>query len=485
MITLLIFFIITYTILAVRRWEWAVMLMLAALPSYLIRFKIFGLPSTLLEVMILVSFATWLIQNYRTIIKNLKLKIKNCLKIKNYKLQINNYPFSTEIILWLIISWLALAISGFSNHALGIWKAYFFEPALVFIMIINLIAQGQNKKQSLKKILWPLVISAFYLSAIAVWQKATGLWVVEKFWPRVTGVFPYPNALGLYLGPLVLIMFGWLFYELKTKNKSTILFIFLSILLSILAIMFARSEGALVGIIAGLAMFGLLAGKKSRWVTIVVIIAAAVTILTYAPAKKYAIKKITLRDLSGEIRKQQWRETWQMLKSSPVKFVFGTGLANYQKAITPYHQEGIFYNFDNDPDFRRKIVLFDERYKSKYWQPVEIYLYPHNILLNFWTELGLAGALLFIWLIIKLYWLGIKTLRHNSQLTIHNSKTNRDTKYLLLGFLCSMAVIIIHGLVDVPYFKNDLAIIFWLLMALSALLSSPKFNLDTHNKNDH
>jgi O-antigen ligase len=73
---------------------------------------------------------------------------------------------------------------------------------------------------------------------------------------------------------------------------------------------------------------------------------AGAIISAYAPVRQYAIKKITLRDLSGEIRKQQWRETWQMLKASPKKFIFGTGLANYQASIAPYHQEGIFYNFD-------------------------------------------------------------------------------------------------------------------------------------------
>jgi ASC-1-like (ASCH) protein len=35
--------------------------------------------------------------------------------------------------------------------------------------------------------------------------------------------------------------------------------------------------------------------------------------------------------------------------------------------------------------------------------------------------------------------------------------------------LCGMAALLVHGLVDVPYFKNDLAILFWLIMALPLL----------------
>ena len=39
-----------------------------------------------------------------------------------------------------------------------------------------------------------------------------------------------------------------------------------------------------------------------------------------------------LKDISGEIRKQQWRETWQILNASPKNFIFGAGLSGYQDA---------------------------------------------------------------------------------------------------------------------------------------------------------
>ena len=33
-----------------------------------------------------------------------------------------------------------------------------------------------------------------------------------------------------------------------------------------------------------------------------------------------------------------------------------------------------------------------------------------------------------------------------------------------------MITMTVHGLVDVPYFKNDLACLFWILIAMSAIL---------------
>jgi len=179
-----------------------------------------------------------------------------------------------------------------------------------------------------------------------------------------------------------------------------------------------------------------------------------------------------LRDLSGEIRKQQWRETWEMLTASPANFALGAGLGGYQSAVAPFHQAGIFFNKDQDPDFRRKIVIFDDRYKAEHWQPVEVYLYPHNIFLNFWTELGLAGLLLFIWIMVKSIKVLIADIRYpmsdkisTFKLQITNLASGQD-KYLKLGLLGALVVIIVHGLVDVPYFKNDLSLLFWLIIFL-------------------
>ena len=152
-----------------------------------------------------------------------------------------------------------------------------------------------------------------------------------------------------------------------------------------------------------------------------------------------------------------------MLKAGRV--ITGAGLANYQNAVAPYHQEGIFFNIDNDPEFHRHVV-WDEEYKKSHWQPVEVYLYPHNIFLNFWTELGLAGMVLFIWIIGKYLAISIRNLK----LEIRNSKF-KENKYLVIGLMCSMVVVIIHGIVDVPYFKNDLAAMFWLLIAMMGFVN--------------
>jgi len=455
MIIGLIIFSVLFLALALWRLDWALLVLIAALPAYLIRFTIFNLPLTLLEVMILISFAVWFFKNFLPGLKKLP-----------------PYPFSWEIILALIISFAAAGINNFSLAALGLWKAYFFEPVLLFILLLNTF---KNKKD------WRKIFSAFLVSAagialFAIYQRITGQFLPPA-WAhsdpfRVTSFFSYPNAVGLYLAPLTMIFSGWLFYEIKEKtaqNLGRIILIISGIVVSFLAIWFAHSEGAMVGIMAGLVIFGILANKRLRIITLIIIALAVAATFSYPPLKSLILEKATLSDLSGKIKQQQWQETMKMLSGQ--KFFTGAGLDGYQAAVAPYHQAGIFFNRDHLANFD-SLAYGSAALRAKYWQPVEIYLYPHNIFLNFWSELGLAGMLLFVWIMLK--YLSTALI-----LNINYNRERRSEKYLVLGLMAAMVAIIVHGLVDVPYFKNDLAAMFWALIALLSIL-----NLNCRNERE-
>lgn len=486
MISLIFIFLILYLVLSLRRLDWAVMFLIAALPSYLIRFDIFGLPSTLLEGMILVVFSAWFVKNFKSIIANLQRKIFG----QGGESQ-TRYPFDVEIILLLLVALFSVGVGGFSDAAFGIWKAYFFEPILFYIVFFNVFIKNLSNKDGgriEKLVLWPLLVSASVISALAIYQKITGQFIDNPFWAaestrRVVSFFGYPNAVGLYLAPLVLLFLGYLktvmarsaclpagrkqrgkliFRIMNHELRSKDFFIVLVIILSVLSIFFAKSVGASLGVLAGLIIFGLFANKKSRIATMAILVIMSVIIFSIQPIKQIAYKFLTLNDFSGQVRRIGWSDTWQMLSDG--RLIFGAGLSGFQNAIKPYHAEGFFYNKDDDSEFHRKTV-FNEEYKKAHWQPLEIYLYPHNIFLNFWTELGLTGMLLFVWIIGKFYYLGMKSLKENKKVG------KQENNYLILGLMGAMTVIVAHGLVDVPYFKNDLAIMFWMLLAIMGALS--------------
>jgi hypothetical protein len=119
--------LILFTFIAILRLDWDLFIVLATLPSYLIRWHLGPVPVTLLEMMILISFTVWFIKD----------KPWQRYKKQDWKNRKQRYPYSLEIIAILIAAWAGLAIAGFDNSALGIFKAYFLEPTMLYIVILN------------------------------------------------------------------------------------------------------------------------------------------------------------------------------------------------------------------------------------------------------------------------------------------------------------------------------------------------------------
>lgn len=461
---LLLIYSVLFIILCFKNLRLALLLTIFLLPSYLLRFTICNFPTTLLEVSILISFTTWFIKNHKTILK------------KKVGLNRNPYPFGFEIILILAVSFAAIFVNGVNGSSLGIFKAYFLEPIMFFVLIINTFKGSKG----LKQIIMALAYSTLVVSAFAVYQKITGQFILNDFWAnpenrRVVSFFGYPNAVALYLGPIVPLLTGLFFWQLKNKGNLKLfgeqIVLLFSIGLNIAAIYFSKSKGALLALVISLFLVAFLMLKK-KWKIIILTIFILVSGSLFYFQKDW-IKLQLSSNLSYQIRSIQWDETIKMLQNGNI--LWGSGLSKYQEAVAPYHQEGFFFNKDADPDFRRKAVFgSDQKYRDERWQPLEIYLYPHNIFLNFWVELGFFGMMIFIFLILRFIFISLKYYFQN--------KNNRNS-VIALGLFGSMSVVLFHGLFDVPYFKNDLSVLFWIIIALLSLFKLQKGNLNNYGKN--
>lgn len=439
------------------------MLLFFLLPSYLIRFKA-GVPMTLLEAMILIVASSWAWQNRGELIDGIRRTSK--LGLDNRKRVA--YPFGVEAVLALVVALVAVGVSGWSVQAFGIWKAYFFEPALLYLVTVNVIGRSERPLgKKLALVIWPLALSALAVSLFAAYQKITGQFIANPMWAapatrRAVSFFGYPNAVGLYVESIIFLALGLFIFARQCAGRICFrnrLILLLTVGLSLFAIVFAKSVGAALGVAAGFSAFALLYSRASRRAALVLLGLGLLAAALVQPLRHEALEYATLNDFSGQVRRSQWRETWAMLKDDG-RWLWGSGLSSYQAAVKPYHKDGIFIEDYDDPDSHRKLV-FNADYRTAHWQPLEIYMYPHNIVLNFWTELGLAGLLLFAWIIAKYFRIWILEFR---------IWKNRIELPLLVGLAAAMVALLVHGLVDVPYFKNDLSAIFWLLLALLSII---------------
>ena len=106
------------------------------------------------------------------------------------------------------------------------------------------------------------------------------------------------------------------------------------------------------------------------------------------------------------------------------------------------------FGYYHDPSFERSLidpalVGTSEQYAA----------HPHNLLLDIWLRLGPLGLVAFGWLLARFFRRALRAVRE------------ADAP-LTLGALAAMVAALVHGLVDNFYFVPDLALAFWLLLAL-------------------
>lgn len=383
-------------------------------PLYLFRTSIGKIPSTFLEIALWAVLIPWIIQ--------LLKKGGNC------KLKI---PEKLPILLFLLAATFSIFVSNNQLTAMGIWKAYFIEPILLFILIVNTARSEKDKE----KLVVALGLSTLSIVLIAISQKFTGWGIAQIMWAeesqrRVTAFFTSPNAIGLYAGPILVIYFGWLISIYKNPGewikKS---FIVIIIALNLMAILFTQSQGTWLAIISG-AIFILFFSYNKKIVSACILLGLLFIIInTYT--RELLLPYITFSDRSGQNRLSLWQGSLEFLTSSPKNFIFGSGLSGFS---------AVHETFRN----------------PKITEPL---IYPHNSILNFWMEIGIFGLLAVIWLLIKFFRNGMSMIKNKI------SPLGDNNKFYFLT-CAAMVTILVHGLIDVPYFKNDLSMIFWTLFAI-------------------
>jgi O-antigen ligase len=385
-----------------------------ALPLYTVRFHVAPLPTTALELFILATLVAWIAQRRFPGLKDALI----ALRTQGWLLPVGS---------WLLAGAIGIVVAPDHIGALGLWRAYFLEPILVFLMLADLVRTERQRSILLKS----LIASCVVVAAWAAIQVLTGHgipapWSVPPVGIRATGPFPYPNALALFAVPIAALCISCLMQmdsrgsteltEVLRGNDRLNIWLWIGLASGFVSTVLAKSDGGVIALLAA-TFLAMVLRRTWRVPAIVIGVALLVTAFSIPQTRTVLEDQLLFREWSGKVRVTMWQETVEMLKDRPA---FGAGLGAYPDAIAPYHHAT--------------------------W--MEIFQYPHDILLNLWSETGILGILAFAWVLL-VWW------KRGSSLA-----------------LPVIAAIVVHGLVDVPYFKNDLAVLFWMLAAVTTLLPS-------------
>jgi len=332
------------------------------------------------------------------------------------------------ISLFFLAGLISLFVGGFSVPKLGQSIVLFIQPIGTYFIARYLVYSFPKSKDL-------LVRAAFiFLAAVgsyAVAQYFTLIGLPEGWWgnsaepKRAIGFFTHPNSLALFITPLLAFLLPKVsqaldsvvvsFRHKKFGNVAT-WFVLISWILGAAGLLLSLSRGGWLGLIAALAVFVVLSGKKMYLYASLVGIVAVASVIIVVPNLRYRVLLPFYGEKSSVARLSLWQTGSKMIQDSPV---IGKGLlgftANWEK-------------YNDDPG-------------------LQSYPAPHNIFLNFWVDTGLLGLVSFISINIYLVALAVQ---------------KRKIVWMLSLVLFVIAMFV-HGQIDVPYLKNDLALLYWLL----------------------
>lgn len=397
-------------------------------PLYLVRWEVGGVPSTLLEGVMGVT-ALWGLFFVRP--RSAWVWFKREI-----------HAWKTRPTVWVILFVVAATISMLrvpptmltvdgemamtARVAQGIWKGWIVMPAFYFFML-----------QAIPKpVLWwqrtwvALGLSGIVLSGLAVYQMITGDYLTTD--GRASGPFESANYLALYLGPVLL---GAVIHALESltvrKWKSGTL-CGLATLFMAVAFWGTQSYAAFIAFGAGLGVYALLHPRiLSRHKLIFIGVAGLVAIglfLSQLNTEKFQEFLDFENRTSSSVRVEVYTIAITLIREHPIA---GIGLGQFELLYA----------------VRAPEILGHVPYE---W----VMLHPHNLLLAFWLNTGLLGVLsmgVVVAVMVRNVW--------------RQRRATVFTLYRLMA-MSMLALILVHGLFDSPFWKNDLSYLWWLVLAM-------------------
>ena len=379
----------------------------ALAPAYVVRWHYGFYPTTLLEHAILATIAAFIVEAWRA---RERVAWRTA--------------FTWPALVFVLAGAISVVAAPNRTAALGLYRAYLLEPIAFAFVLFHIVTTWRRAA---------LVLSGFAVAGMAVGipNAVVVIGALRAHTYDVTQtppvvIYTTANALALFLGPLIAVAASLLLHG-QDRVMRIGSAVFLAVALPSMLLSFSRGGYlAMAAVAVGLA----LSHRRRAWLLAGEAIVGIVVALLPPVFKRITIEfqNVTGTTFFGHAgRLDLWSTTLRMLRDHPI---FGAGLSGFADRIAPY------------------------------WNAThtERFIDPHNIVLNFWVETGLLGLFAFAWLLV----VGFRMSWHGW------ASAEGEWRPIFLGVLLALLAIVVHGLVDVPYFKNDLSLEFWALMGLVA-----------------
>jgi O-antigen ligase len=375
------------------------------MPLFIVRWHVGPLPTTLLEVLILLTCALYALTLWR---HRAPLPRRT--------------PYDIPIVIFLVAGAVGIFIAPDHRAALGVYRAFLLEPVAVYYVATAVLRSTAEVKPIL--VAGAASACAFSLVVVVTFVRVyLSGHLVPSNAPGALGI--NPNAVALFLEPVAAVALGFFLFAYSSSSRL-IAAVVLAFVLP--ALVCTLSRGALLAG-AMLALVSVFSVRDLRLrlglLATAVVGALALSQVPFVAAR--LAHQLDPHHATLALRLAIWTVTLHMLGDHPL---FGAGISGYQTVMAHYRTR----NLHPEP-------------------------YAHNIFLTTWSEVGLIGMLAFAVILFALMWRAWRSFGSAHDLF----------RPLLWGLFAAWVVFLVHGLVDSPYWQNDLSLQFWTLAALEVI----------------
>ena len=366
-------------------------------------------------------------------------------------------PYDAPALLFVVIGLLSVAVAP--DKAFSFYNFYHLVP--IYALTYLLVGQTLRKTRELQRVAFAMALSAALVILYGFYQFIFGIdissmkWVDGEAFPelskRVFSTWENPNILAGYLDIVACIAVGLI--GVLQRGWRILAILLLAATLACLGMTYARGACLVVAVV--LAGYGAL--RDWRILLGIVVVGAGALLVDPVLADRL-LSVFTRVDTSSEMRIAFWESTIAMVMDHPF---LGIGWGMYFMVYPEY-------------DFYLQGA------------PVQI-VHAHNMYLNYAAEIGIPGALSFLWFFFGSLVLALRVPRKTppweAVLVAHEHawKTVADVRAALgrwrrrrfveglsTGLGLAFISVALNGLTDHLLFNIPSSMLLWMLAAMTA-----------------
>lgn len=375
----------------------------ALAPAYVIRWHIGFYPTTLLEAAIWFSIVVFGLELWQS---------RAALVWRG--------PLTVPAGLFVIAGAIAVVAAPNRTAGLGLYRAYILEPIAFGLVLANVLRTPRRAAAVAAGLAAGATVAGLANSYVVLTQLLNHTYDVAQTPPVV--IYSTANAVALYIVPIVGLAISLALYGSRQERLGGGVFVVIGTIVTALSF----SRGGYLALAA--VVIGAVLAHRRRLLLLGIAVAALVGLGLIPPIRhRILIETQNVYGNTIQSRLDLWTAAVKLIEHRPL---FGAGLSGFQQMSAPYYTH--FHTLANFID-------------------------PHNIVLNFWVETGLLGLIAFTWIMVAGFQESWRGWRQGPD----------GWRAYHLGVLLALVAVVVHGLVDVPYFKNDLSLLFWTLIGIT------------------